>query len=53
MDILFYLYIDGDLNFMKFHYHLILHQGPSKFYTVCNNYSLTVFDRLSNDNKIT
>jgi hypothetical protein len=52
MDMFFYLYIDGDSNLMQFHYHLILHQGPLKFYTICNGYNLTVFDGLSNDNKI-
>jgi hypothetical protein len=32
---------------------LTLHQGPSKFYIIYNNYNLTVFDELSNDNEIT
>jgi hypothetical protein len=31
---------------------LILYQEPSKFYIICNGYNLTVFDGLSNDNKI-
>jgi hypothetical protein len=31
---------------------LILHQEPSKFYTTCNGYNLTVFDGQSNDNEI-
>jgi hypothetical protein len=47
--------IDGDSIFMQFHHHLILHQGPSKFYTICNGYNLTdltVFDGLSNDHEI-
>jgi hypothetical protein len=43
---------DGDSNFMQFHYRLILHQGPSKFYIIYNSYNLTVFDGLSNDNEI-
>jgi hypothetical protein len=30
---------------------LILHQGPSNFYIICNDY-LATFDGLSNDNKI-
>jgi hypothetical protein len=34
------------------HYRLILHQGPSKFYTICNGYNLMVFDGLSDDNEI-
>jgi hypothetical protein len=49
---LLYLLIDGDSNFIQFHYCLILHQGLSKFYIICNSYNLTVFDKLSNDNKI-
>jgi hypothetical protein len=48
----FYLYIDGDSNFIQFHYCLIFHQGPSKFYIICNGYNFTVFDGLSNDNEI-
>jgi 2',3'-cyclic-nucleotide 2'-phosphodiesterase (5'-nucleotidase family) len=39
-------------NFIQFHYHLIFHQGLSKFYIICNNYNLTVFDGQSNDNEI-
>jgi hypothetical protein len=31
---------------------LILHQGPSKIYIIYNGYNLTVFDVLSNENKI-
>jgi hypothetical protein len=51
MSMFFYLKIDGDSNFIQFHYHLILHQGPAKFYTIYNNYNLMVFDGLSNDNE--
>jgi hypothetical protein len=28
--------MDGDSNFIQFHYRLILHQGPSKFYIIYN-----------------
>jgi hypothetical protein len=52
MDMFFYLQIDGDSNFMQFHYCLILHQGPSKFYIIYNGYNLTVFDGLLNNNEI-
>jgi hypothetical protein len=38
---------------MQFHYRLILNQGPTKIYTICNGYNLTVFDELSNDTNIT
>jgi hypothetical protein len=37
---------------MQFHYRLILHQGLSKLYIIYYGYNLTIFDRLSNDNKI-
>jgi hypothetical protein len=37
-----YLYIYGDSNFIQFNYRLMLHQGPSIFYTICNGYNLTV-----------
>jgi hypothetical protein len=50
---LFYLYIDSVLNFMQFYYHLIIHQIPSKFYTIYNYFNLIIFDRVSSDNKIT
>jgi hypothetical protein len=46
------LSFDGDLNFIQLHYRLILHQRLSKFYTICNGSNLTVFDEVSNDNKI-
>jgi hypothetical protein len=43
----------GHLNFMQFHYRLIVHQRP----LICNRYklyqNLMVFDGLSNDNEIT
>jgi hypothetical protein len=41
-----------DSNFTQFHYHLILHQGPSKFYLIYNDYNLIVFDGLLNNNEI-
>jgi hypothetical protein len=53
IDVFFYLLIAGHLNFMQFHYRLIVHQRPSNFHVICNDFNLTVFDRLSNDNKIT
>jgi hypothetical protein len=40
------------IQIMQFHYRLILDQGPSKFYIICNGYNLTVFDGLLNDNEI-
>jgi hypothetical protein len=49
----FHLYIDGDLNFMQFHYCLLAHQSPSKYYTICIGSNLTVFDGPSNDNEMT
>jgi hypothetical protein len=36
---------------MQFHYHLIVHQKPSKFYTICNDSNLMI-SGLSNDNEI-
>jgi hypothetical protein len=48
----FYLLIDGLLNFMQFHYHLLVHQRSSNFHTICNGSNLTVFDGRSNDNEI-
>jgi hypothetical protein len=51
LDILFYLQIDDDLNFMQFQCYLLLHQGPLELYTICSTYNLTVVDGLSNDNK--
>jgi hypothetical protein len=52
MNMFFYLYINGDSNFIQFYYRLILHQGPSKIYTNYNSYNLTIFDGQSNDNEI-
>jgi hypothetical protein len=40
-DMFFYLHIDSVSNFMKFHYHLIVHQRPSKFYIIYNSFNLT------------
>jgi hypothetical protein len=37
---------------MQFYYHLIIHQRPSKFYTIYSYFNLIIFDRVSNDNKI-
>jgi hypothetical protein len=37
---------------MQFHYRLIVHQKPSNFHIMYNGFKLTVFDGLSNDNKI-
>jgi hypothetical protein len=53
MGMFFYLYIDGDSNFIQFYYRLILHQGSLKFYIIYNSYNLMIFDGLSNDNEIT
>jgi hypothetical protein len=52
MDLFFYLWIEGHSNFMQFHYRVIVYQIPSNFYAICNGSNLTVFDGLSNDNKI-
>jgi hypothetical protein len=38
---------------MQFHYRLMVHQRPLNFHTICNDFNLTVFDGLSNDNEIT
>jgi hypothetical protein len=50
MDMFFYLKIDGDSNFMQFHYRLIVHQRPSNY----NRYKLykilMVLDGVSNNN---
>jgi hypothetical protein len=32
---------------------LLIHQRPSKNYTICNDFNLTVFNEPSNNNKIT
>jgi hypothetical protein len=37
---------------MQFHYCFLVHQGPLKYYTLCNGFDLMVFDGLSNDNEI-
>jgi hypothetical protein len=50
IDMFFYLWIDGPLNFMQFHYCLIVHQRPSNFYIIYNGSNLTIFDGQSNDN---
>jgi UDP-N-acetylglucosamine transferase subunit ALG13 len=47
-----HLWTDSILNFMQFHYHLIVHQRSSKFHTTCNCSNLTIFDGLSNDNEV-
>jgi hypothetical protein len=52
IDVFFYLWIDGHSNFMQFHNRLIVHQRPSNFHVIYNDYNLTVFDRLLNDNDI-
>jgi hypothetical protein len=53
IDVFFYFWIDiGHLNFMKFHYRLIVRQRPSNFHIICNGSNLTVFDGLSNNNEI-
>jgi hypothetical protein len=52
IDMFFYLWIDGNSNFMQFHYRLIVHQRPSNFYSIYNDSDLTIFDGLSNDNEI-
>jgi hypothetical protein len=50
MNIILYLYIDGDLNLMQFHYRLIVHQRLSN-YNHCKLYKiLIVIDGASNDN---
>jgi hypothetical protein len=52
INVYLYLYIDGHLNFMQFHYCLIVHQRPSIFHAIYNSSNLTVFDGLSNNNEI-
>jgi hypothetical protein len=52
INVLFYLWIDSYSNFIQFHYRLIIHQKSSNFHAICNGFNLTVFDELSNDNKI-
>jgi hypothetical protein len=52
INMLFYLYIDGQINFMQFHYHLIVYQRPLNFHTIYNDFNLTIFDELSNNNEI-
>jgi hypothetical protein len=52
IDLFFYLSIDDHSNFIQFHYHLIVHQKLSNFHTIWNGFNLTVFDGLTNDNKI-
>jgi hypothetical protein len=48
----FYLYIDGDSNFMQFRYCLIVHQR-SLNYNYCKLYKiLMVLNRVSNNNEI-
>jgi hypothetical protein len=46
------LWIDGHSNFMQFHYRLIVHQRLSNFHAIFKGFNLTVFDELSNNNKI-
>jgi hypothetical protein len=40
------------LMLIQISYNFIIVCTPSQFYTICNGYNLTVFDELSNDNKI-
>jgi hypothetical protein len=40
-----YFATNGSINFIQFHYRLIVHQGPSKFYPIYSSY-------LSKDNKL-
>jgi hypothetical protein len=48
-----YLYIDGDSNFMQFHYRLIVHQRSSN-YNRCKLYKiLMILDEILNYNEIT
>jgi hypothetical protein len=48
----FYLYIDGDSNFIQLHYRLIVHQRPSN-YNRCKLYKiLMVPNGVSNNNEI-
>jgi hypothetical protein len=50
--VLFYLWIDVHLNFIQFHYRLIVHQRPLNW-NRCKLYeNLIVFDRLPNNNEI-
>jgi hypothetical protein len=52
MDIFFYLYIDGDSNFMQFYYRLTVHQRPSSYNCYKLYKILIVLDGVSNDNEI-
>jgi hypothetical protein len=36
---------------MQFHYHLIVHQWPSNFHIIYNDFNLMIFNGLSNDNE--
>jgi hypothetical protein len=37
---------------MQFYYCLLVHINHQKYYIIYNSFNLTVFDELSNDNKI-
>jgi hypothetical protein len=52
INVFLYLRIDSHLNFIQFHYRLIVYQRLSNFHVIFNNFNLMVFDGLSNDNKI-
>jgi hypothetical protein len=49
----FYLYIDGDSNFMQFYYRLIVHQRLPNYNCYELYKILMVLDGVSNDNEIT
>jgi hypothetical protein len=49
----YHLWIDDDLNFIQYHYRLIVHQKLSN-YNRCKLYKiLIVLDEISNNNQIT
>jgi hypothetical protein len=40
------------MKFHTLHYYLLIHQNPSKYYALCCDSNLTVFDELLNNNVI-
>jgi hypothetical protein len=48
----FYLQIDGNSNFIQFHYRLIVHQRPLNWNRYKLHKNLMIFDGSSNDNEI-
>jgi hypothetical protein len=52
IDIFFYLWIDGDSNFIQLHYRLMVHQKLLNWYHFKLGNILMVFNGLANDNEI-